>query len=342
MYLDSAFKTTCAFSDNTRMKEEFYRLCFESSMDIVCLLDTSLRIQCLTPSIERILGQGTGDKEGCLFCDVDNLLPSYREKISREFTDVISGRIVTNSECVFLGREGRRVVVEINAEPLVYNGKITGALVTMRDVTAQKLVEEELNNTLGSLRRSLDVIIKTLSRAVESRDPYTSGHQHRVSDLARAIAQDMDLPLDVIDGIRMAGVIHDVGKISVPSEILSKPGRLHYMEMGLIQIHPTIGFEILRNIDFPWPVAAIVLQHHERMDGSGYPYGLMGEDILLEARIISVADVVEAMSSHRPYRASIGVEDALQEIESGSGILYDPRVVSVCVKLIRKKGYTFR
>ena len=128
----------------------------------------------------------------------------------------------------------------------------------------------------------------------------------------------------------------------MPSEILSKPGKLHHMEMGLIQIHPTIGFEILRNVDFPWPVAAIVLQHHERMDGSGYPYGLTGEDILLEARIISVADVVEAMSSHRPYRASIGVEYALQEIESGSGILYDPKVVSVCVSLIRDKGYSFR
>lgn len=342
LYVRDSFISTTAFNDTSQMKEEFYRLCFESSMDIICLIDSTLRIQCLTPSLGRVFGCNPSEREGTYIYEVENLLPQYREKIFQEMTDVISGKILVKSEYCFLTQDGRKLFMEIDAEPLVNNGTIAGALVSLRDVTGQKLVEDELNNTLGSLRRSLDIIIKTISRTVESRDPYTSGHQHRVSDLARSIAREMALPADVVDGIRMAGVIHDVGKVSVPSEILSKPGKLHYIETKLIQIHPKIGFEIIRNIDFPWPVAGIVLQHHERMDGSGYPYGLVGEDILLEARIISVADVVEAMSSHRPYRASLGIEDALREVESGSGRLYDPDVVQACAQLIRDKGYTFR
>jgi putative nucleotidyltransferase with HDIG domain len=174
---------------------------------------------------------------------------------------------------------------------------------------------------------------------VETKDAYTAGHQRRVANLARAIAAEMGLSPEQIDGIRMAAVIHDLGKISVPAEILSKPIGLNDLEYGLIKIHPQVGYDILKEIEFPWPVAQIVLQHHERMDGSGYPQGLLGEEIILEARILAVADVVEAMASHRPYRPPHGVDKALEEISRNRGILYDPEVVDACLKLFNEKGF---
>ena len=176
---------------------------------------------------------------------------------------------------------------------------------------------------------------------VEARDPYTSGHQMKVSRLARAIAQDMALPNDTIDNIRMAGIIHDIGKISVPAEILSKPGKLTDIEFGLIKVHPQSGYDILKDAELPHPIAEIVLQHHERLDGSGYSHGLKDGQIILEARIVAVADVVEAMSSHRPYRPALGIEAALEEIEKHKGILYDKKVVEICSQLFKEKEFRF-
>jgi HD-GYP domain-containing protein (c-di-GMP phosphodiesterase class II) len=159
--------------------------------------------------------------------------------------------------------------------------------------------------------------------------------------LAHAIASEMGLPEEQIEGIRVAGMIHDIGKISVPAQILSKPGELNSLEYGLIQQHPRIGYDLLKTIDFPWPVAQIVLQHHERMDGSGYPAGLSGDEIMLEARILAVADVVAAMTSHRPYRATLGLDKALEEISQNRGVLYDAEVVDACLKLFTEKGLEF-
>jgi putative nucleotidyltransferase with HDIG domain len=176
---------------------------------------------------------------------------------------------------------------------------------------------------------------------VETRDAYTAGHQQRVTDLARAIAKEMGLSEHQIDGIRMAASIHDVGKIGVPAEILNKPVRLSNIEFNLIKIHPVVGYNILKQIQFPWPVARIVLQHHERMNGSGYPHGLSGEDILLGARILGVADVVEAMVSHRPYRPALGIDKTLEEISKNRSTLYDPQVVDVCIRLFREKRFKF-
>ncbi len=175
--------------------------------------------------------------------------------------------------------------------------------------------------------------------AVEARDPYTSGHQIRTSDLALAIATEMGLPQEKIEAIRMAGPIHDIGKLSVPSEILSKPTKLSEIEFALIKEHPTSGYELLKDVESPWPLAEIVYQHHERMDGSGYPRKLKGDEILIEARIMAVADTVEAMASHRPYRPSLGIEFALEEIEKNKGIIYDAVVADACLKLFREKGY---
>lgn len=199
--------------------------------------------------------------------------------------------------------------------------------------------EEQLKRNLEKLRRSIDGVVQAMALAVEVRDPYTAGHQKRVADLACAVAEEMGFPSDKIMGIRMAGAIHDLGKISVPAEILSKPTKLIDLEMGLIKTHPQVGSDILKRIEFPWPLAQIVLQHHERMDGSGYPQGLRGDEILPEARLIAVADVVEAMASHRPYRPSRGIESALREIAKNKGKLYDPAAVDACLRLFREKRY---
>jgi putative nucleotidyltransferase with HDIG domain len=175
--------------------------------------------------------------------------------------------------------------------------------------------------------------------AVEMKDPYTAGHQLRSADLACAIATEMGLPQDKIEGLRMAGSIHDIGKLSIPSEILSKPTKLTNTEFSLIKEHAQNGYEMMKDVETPWPLAQIVYQHHERMNGSGYPRNLKGDEILLEARIMAVADVVEAMASHRPYRAALGIEIALEEIEKNKGTFYDDNVADACLRLFREKGY---
>lgn len=221
-------------------------------------------------------------------------------------------------------------------------GDLSYGIVSLRNRALQKTSEKELKKTLKKLRGALGGTIQVIESMVEERDPYTAGHQRRVTDLARSIAKEMDLSVNLRDAIRMAGSIHDIGKISIPSEILSKPTQLTETEFELIKKHPKVGYEILKNIDFPWPVAEIVLQHHERLDGSGYPNGLKNGQILMEARVLGVADVVEAMSSHRPYRASLGKDKALEEIKKNKGILYEPEAVDACVDLFTNKGYEFK
>ncbi len=193
--------------------------------------------------------------------------------------------------------------------------------------------------SLKKVEKSMEATIQAVCRTVESRDPYISGHQKRVSQLACTIAKEMGLTAWQIEGIRVAGLLHDIGKITVPTEILSKPGKLSEMEMAMMKEHPRVAYDILKNIEFDWPVARIVVQHHERMDGSGYPYGTKGENILVEARILAVADVVEAMSSYRPYRDALGVKKALAELERGKGTLYDPDVVRACKIVINERGF---
>jgi len=204
---------------------------------------------------------------------------------------------------------------------------------------------QEKNEALKKAHEKLQCTFKqavgALASTVEMKDPYTAGHQRRVSDLAAAIARELNLSRDMADAVRMAGLVHDIGKIAVPSEILTRPSKLSTLEMNLTKHHVETGYEVLKSIDFEWPVAQIERQHHERMNGSGYPQGLSGEDILFEARIIAVADVVEAMSSHRPYRAALGMAEALDERTRNRGTLYDPEVVDACLRLIAEKKYEF-
>jgi putative two-component system response regulator len=208
----------------------------------------------------------------------------------------------------------------------------------------ERMVEERttsLKRITEELRRTIDGIIHTIALTVETRDPYTAGHQRRVADLARAIALELKLSEESVEGTYLAGLIHDLGKISIPAEILSKPGLLSKNEFNLIKEHPQIGYDILKEIEFPWPIADIVFQHHERIDGTGYPSGLIKESILIEARIIAVADVVEAIASHRPYRPSLGIDLALREIRKNSGSLYDAHIVDICAALFEEKGFHF-
>lgn len=200
---------------------------------------------------------------------------------------------------------------------------------------------ENIKREHSEMEKAMDGVVHALSLVVESRDPYTAGHQRRVAELARSIANKMGLSEWQVRGIYVAGLVHDVGKVAVPSEILSKPGELSQYEFNIIKAHSQVGYEILQKIDFPWPVTTAILQHHERLDGSGYPSGISGEEIILEAKILGVADVVEAMSSHRPYRPSLGLGSALAEITTNRGVLYDPQVVDACLSLLEKNETAF-
>jgi PAS domain S-box-containing protein len=221
------------------------------------------------------------------------------------------------------------------------DGLPAGLIFAIRNTAHRQLAEQKAEQSLEHLHKTLHDVITAMSKIIEMRDPYTFGHQERVSALAGAIAGEMGLSEEQLQGIEIAAKIHDIGKVYVPMEILSKPGRLSSIERQIIQAHARGSYDILKSVEFPWPVAEIALQHHERMDGSGYPGGLKGNEIRLEARILMVADVVEAMASDRPYRPSLGIEAALNEIKSKSGTLYDPAIAGICIKLFGEKGFSF-
>lgn len=237
-----------------------------------------------------------------------------------------------------LRKDGSIINVEITSHVLEFKGR-PAEVVLAADVTERLRAEEHVAGYVRRLEKAMLGTAEAISEIMDLRDPYTAGHEKRVGDLAAAIAKEMNLAEHVQRGLHVAGDLHDIGKIVVPVEILVKPGKISAMEFELIKQHPQKGYDVLKGIDFPWPVAEVARQHHERIDGSGYPRGLKGDAILLEARIVAVADVVEAMSSHRPYRASLGVERALTEIEIHAGLHYDAEVVAACLRLFREKGY---
>ncbi|TRZ75489.1 MAG: PAS domain S-box protein [Deltaproteobacteria bacterium] len=229
--------------------------------------------------------------------------------------------------------------LEIRAMPKLGNdGKLVGLIHLVRDITERKKAEEQLQPALDNFQKTVGKILQVIGSAVETRDPYTVGHQARSAALARNIAHMMELSQDQITAVRMASSIHDIGKLSIPVEILSKPTKLSEIEFSMIREHPKKGCDILKDVEFPWPLAEIVHQHHERMDGSGYPRNLKGDEICIEARIMAVADVVEAMVSQRFYRPGLGIEAAMEEIEKNRGILYDNAVADACLRLFREKG----
>ncbi|MFP4482133.1 MAG: HD domain-containing phosphohydrolase [Thermovirgaceae bacterium] len=261
--------------------------------------------------------------------------PEYRNKIAEVFEKCAKEGISYDEEMQILSGKGKRIWVRTVGVPERDEaGRIVRVLGCFQDITARKQSEQEL-------REALEKMIGVLAELVERRDPYTAGHQKKVAELSRAIALEMDLGEERAERVAMAGAIHDIGKISIPAEVLSRPGKLSPIEMELVRQHPQQGCEILKDVQTGWPLAEVVYQHHERLDGSGYPQGLKDGEILLEARILGVADVVEAMASYRPYRPSLGIDAALEEIESKKGLLYDPEVVSACLRLFREKDFVF-
>ena len=209
----------------------------------------------------------------------------------------------------------------------------------MQDISEKKRADEQIQYYIEQLKTAFMSTVEVATTLSELRDPYTAGHERRVAQIAVAISNELGFDKGRQEGLRVAGHLHDIGKINIPAEILSKPGKLSSIEYQLVQGHSQSGYEVLKTVEFPWPVAQIVLQHHERIDGSGYPQGLKGEAILPEARILAVADVVEAMSSHRPYRPGFGIKTALAEIERGRGTSYDPTAADACLRLFREKGF---
>ncbi len=235
-------------------------------------------------------------------------------------------------------KDGSTFEVEVSSQGLALEGRPV-LFNSARDITERRRAEQHVRESSIRIEQAMLGTIGAVSRMMALRDPYTSGHSRRVGELSAEIAAEMGFGADMQRGLRVAGGLHDVGKITIPAEILSRPGKLSEIEYRLIQDHAQQGYEVLKDIDFPWPVADAARQHHERMDGSGYPRGLKDNEIILEARILSVADVVEAMCSHRPYRPGLGIDKALAEVERGRGTAYDANAVDACVRLFREKGY---
>jgi PAS domain S-box-containing protein len=328
--------------DALRESEEKYRSILEGMDDVYFEVDLKGDITFVNPSSCKMSGYSEDELLGMSFKEIsvtdciENVMQYFGEIFRTDKTGkpFLWSLVKKNGEQGFF-----EIIVSLIRDK---QGKPIGFRGIGRDVTERKKTEEVLQQTLASLRKAFGTTIQVMVSAVEMRDPYTSGHQIRSADIARAIATEMGLSKEQIDGIRLAASIHDIGKLSVPAEILSKPTKLTDLEFSLIKEHAQVGYEMLKNVESSWPLAQIVYQHHERMNGSGYPRNLKGDEILIEARIMAVADVVESMVSHRPYRPALGIDAALEEIEKNKGILYDDAVVDACLRLFREKNYQIR
>ncbi|MBM3372556.1 MAG: HD domain-containing protein [Betaproteobacteria bacterium] len=275
----------------------------------------------------------------CLIADIRPAedVPKLQEKIEQRRLDLNSSHDHAGI-WRYRKKDGSSISVDISTHLMQFEGRRALAVLAL-DVTERLRMEERIASYLQRLERAMNGTAQAIAGMMDQRDPYTAGHERRVGEIAAAIAAEMGLPEDTQRGLRVAGDLHDIGKIGVPAEILVKPTQLTPIEFALIQEHPEKGHDILKNIDFPWPIAGVAHQHHERIDGSGYPRGLKGDQMVLEARILAVADVLEAMSSHRPYRPGLGIDKALEEIENKAGQYYDANVVAACLRLFRERGY---
>ncbi len=328
--------------------EERLRVATETARDAIIMLKAEDGvISAWNPAAATIFGYTREEALGRVLHDLLTP-PRFREMAQKGLAHFVAcgeGAAVNKTqELPALHKDGTEFFIELSLSSMQIDGQWFATGIA-RDITQRKKTEAALISALeqnqqhfAQIRDSLEDTVKAISTIVEMRDPYTAGHQLRVAALAAAIANQLGLPEEQVHAIYLAGVVHDLGKIQIPAEILSKPGKLNAVEFRYIQTHSQAGFDILKDIKFPWPIAQMVLQHHERQDGSGYPQGLKGDAILLEARILAVSDVVEAMSSHRPYRPGLGMEAALAEIERGSGLQYDPTVAAACCKVVRDNG----
>jgi len=332
--------------DALKESEKKYRLLADNVHDVIFVLDMNLKYTYVSPSVKILRGYEPEEllqqtPAGMLTpSSLDLATKTIAETMELEKNEHREINVSRTLQLEMIRKDGTTVWAEVKFSLIRdENQQLVSIMGVTRDITERKMAEAKLQQTLGNLRKAVGTTIQTMVSAVEMRDPYTAGHQLRAANLACAIATEMELTQDKIDGIRMAGSIHDIGKLSIPAEILSKPTKLTYIEFSLIKEHSHTGYEMLKDVESPWPLAQIVYQHHERMDGSGYPRNLKGNEILIEARIMAVADVVEAMASHRPYRPSLGIDAALAEIEKNKGTHYDNTVADACLRLFREKGY---
>jgi PAS domain S-box-containing protein/putative nucleotidyltransferase with HDIG domain len=320
--------------------EKSYHAIFDRAME--GLFQTTPEGQFVTANkaLARMLGYESPDELMATVTYIPAQLYARQEDYAALLKILNESGSVNRYEAQFRRKDGRHIWISTNMMSVRNNnGQLLYYEGNVEDISPLKSAEGERENSIKRLREALGAMIRALATTAETRDPYTAGHQRRVADLARAIATEMGLTADNRDGIRMAAVIHDIGKISVPAEILSMPRKLTEIEFSLIKTHAQHGYDILRDIEFPWPIARMVLEHHERMDGSGYPNGLTGDKLLIESRIIAVADVIEAIASHRPYRPGLGIDVALGEISKNKGILYDVDVADTCLKLFHEHKY---
>jgi len=312
--------------------------------DGVIATDKKGKISLINKQAEAITGWKLGEVQSK---DLNEIYSVYSEKTNKTLNipadKLLKGkRTRIQHEVILRSKSGAKIPIDQDINPtLDEEGRITGLVVTFSDITQRKKAEKQIKESWENQKKAMEGAVEAMAYTIETRDPYTAGHQRRVTKLAVKIAQEMGLENNKIEGIRMAGSLHDIGKIYIPAEILSKPGKISEAEYNIIQTHPRVGADILKSIDFPWPVSDIVRQHHERIDGSGYPNGLSGDEILLEARVLAVADVIEAMASHRPYREALSLEQALNEIKKNKGKLYDEKASEAAIKICSKDDFSF-
>ncbi len=364
--VDIGAKRLVVFNDITERKlagkelqenEAKYRNLFETMAQGVVYHDGQGKVISLNPAAERILGYSLSEIAGTALGESKL---KYLQEDGTELPDeaypanvaLVTGNAVRDALVgVFNPREDKYRWLNVSAIPEFLpedQQKPSRVFTTLTDLTEHKqaldllrAAQIEVQSSLRQTRTALEGSIGLAARIVEMKDPYTAGHQERVAKLSAAIARELQMPIDQVAYLDLAAKVHDIGKIQVPAEILNKAGKLTELEFQMMRTHAQAGYDILKTVDFPWPLAKIVLQHHERLDGSGYPHGLKGDEILLGARIIAVADILEAMSGHRPYRPSLGMKDALAQIKADRGTVLDSRVVDACVDLIENQGFSF-
>ncbi len=324
--------------DELLASQEKNRVLIENASEAIVVIQDEL-LKFANPRTEQMLGCAAQD---LLLRPVSGVIhPADRQVVMEEHRRRLRGEGATRVlELRIVDAAGLTKWVELNGVLLDWEGR-PADLCFLKDITERKLADKRLQESYRMLQDTLDGVIQAMALTVETRDRHTAGHQRRVTALAQAIATEIGLPRERSRAVSIAGMLHDLGKITIPTEILSKPGRLTEMEFAIVKTHPRAGYDILKSIEFPWPVAEIVVQHHERLDGSGYPAGLKGAQSALEARILAVADVVEAMASHRPYRPALGIERALSEIRGNKGRLYDPDVVDACLAVFSSGAFRF-
>lgn len=321
-----------------RDSESKYRAAVEQSADYIFIVDfNTKKILEANTSLKNLLGYNDDEMEKLTVYD---FVDHPKEDINQKIQEVLAKKSIFLHERNYRCKDGKNIPVEVSASYITYGDKRAISVVS-RDITARRKAERELERSFKQLQRTIESVVEAMSRVVETRDPYTAGHQRRVADLAKSISSSLGLSVTEVQGIYMASLIHDIGKLYLPAEILVKPIELTNLEFEMVKTHSSVGYDIVKTIAFPWPVAATILQHHERINGSGYPHGLAGKDILLEAKILAVADVVEAMSSNRPYRPARTIEESLGEISTNKNILYDSEVVAACLDLFLNKNFKF-